>query len=50
MEGSGRGLIGGIIPEFVWKDWGQPRLLLVRVVGVWAEIWARILPNMKQEC
>jgi hypothetical protein len=24
MEGSGRGIIWGPLPEFVWKDWGKP--------------------------
>jgi hypothetical protein len=25
VEGSGRGLIQGTIPEFVWRDWGKSR-------------------------
>jgi hypothetical protein len=50
MEGSGRDLTEGTIPEFAWRNWVKPWKQFVRIAGLRAEILTRDLQNTKQEC
>jgi hypothetical protein len=38
MDGSGRDLFQGIIPELAWRDYGKPRKTSVEIVGGAVEI------------
>jgi hypothetical protein len=38
VEGSGCGLFQGTIPAFVWRNWGKPLEISIRIVHVLAEI------------
>jgi hypothetical protein len=49
VEGSGRGLILGEIPEFAWRVWEKAGGSLIRIADLQAETWTRDLPNMRQE-
>lgn len=48
--GSGRGIILGLIPEFSWSDWGEPRKIKFRIASLRLEIWTRDFWNKEQEC
>jgi hypothetical protein len=45
---SGHGLIQGIIPEFAWREWGNPWETSVIIADLWAEIRIRDPPTTKQ--
>jgi hypothetical protein len=49
VEGSGRGLMQGIIPAIALNGWEKPRKPAVMVAGLQADIWTQDLPNTKQE-
>jgi riboflavin synthase len=50
VEESNNGLLYGIVPVFVWRDWGKPLKTLVRIADLRAEIWSQNLQKMNQEC
>jgi hypothetical protein len=47
MEGSGRGIISGTVPAFVWRGWGESRKASVRKTGLVAEILNRVFQITK---
>jgi hypothetical protein len=49
-EGSGCGLILMYYPIIRLEDWVTPRKASIRIAGLWAAIWTRDLPYVKQEC
>jgi len=49
VQGRGPDLIQGIIPTFVWRNWGKPQKIS-QDSQYPGQIWRWHIPNTSQDC